>query len=95
MTDKNSFDRRPNPISLCEPMNECPVGDTSIISNDSESDIEQLVDEMKVNQNGKSLIENESIVKIDSQKRFEFVKNNQFWSKLPLLTKSLMKNQEP
>lgn len=73
-------------------MNECPVGDTSIISNDSESDIEQLVDEMKVNQNGKSLIENESIVKIDSQKRFEFVKNNQFWSKLPLLTKSLMKN---
>lgn len=76
-------------------MYECPAGDHSIISCDSDSDLEQMVGELQCNTPGKSLIDNLPVQQVKSRQRFEFVRQNQFWSNLPMLTQSLLKKKEP
>jgi hypothetical protein len=48
---------RPNPVSLSEPVCECPLGDNSIISNESENEFELIVGQVQSSTTGKSLVD--------------------------------------
>ena len=71
---------RPNPISLSEPICECPQGDDSIISYESLSEHEGIgyIVEAHIHSNtyGKSLIDSVPEQRTESRQRFEFAKNN-------------------